>query len=116
MVVKRIIAMPGDFVYNRRSNVITKVPPGHCWLEGDNGNASYDSNEYVIFMLCLNLILSYGPVPLNLILGKIDRVIIPQEVYGKPLSPSNPDFPPFFEKVLPRDLPHRRGSHEAFRV
>ncbi len=33
------------------------VPQGHCWIEGDNHSASYDSNKF-------------GCIPMGLILGK----------------------------------------------
>lgn len=44
--VKRVVAVEGDFIRprNRRSHHV--VPAGHCWVEGDNGRASNDSNNF----------------------------------------------------------------------
>eukprot|EP00924_Labyrinthula_sp_SR-Ha-C_P002581 maker-scaffold_13-snap-gene-0.43-mRNA-1 protein AED:0.49 eAED:0.50 QI:0/0/0/0.75/0.66/0.5/4/0/141 len=40
------------------------VPAGRCWVEGDNGDNSKDSN-------------SFGPVPIGLIQGKVNSVVLP---------------------------------------
>ncbi|KAK9069326.1 hypothetical protein SSX86_013442 [Deinandra increscens subsp. villosa] len=62
--VKRIVAMEGDYVSN--VNGATKVPEGHCWVEGDNSGFSSDSR-------------TYGPIPLGLIEGRVTHVIWPPE-------------------------------------
>ncbi|TLS26185.1 hypothetical protein PpBr36_04505 [Pyricularia pennisetigena] len=60
--MKRVIGMPGDYVLinspESGSSEMIQVPPGHCWLVGDNIPASRDSRHY-------------GPVPLALIHGKV---------------------------------------------
>ncbi|KAK1599611.1 peptidase S24/S26A/S26B/S26C [Colletotrichum navitas] len=58
--VKRVVGMPGDFVLfnSPDSRKDMMVPQGHCWLVGDNLEASRDSR-------------TYGPVPLALIGGKV---------------------------------------------
>lgn len=55
-VGKRIQALAGDIVDFQGKKVI--VPPGHCWLVGDNLEESYDSRQY-------------GAVPLSSIRSKI---------------------------------------------
>ena len=45
--VKRLVAVADD-----TGGRTAFIPPGHCWLEGDNADASGDSR-------------SYGPVPLT---------------------------------------------------
>jgi len=63
--VKRVIGIEGDYVRTpryKREHVY--VPPGHCWIEGDNSRSSLDSN-------------SFGPVSLGLINGLATHVIWP---------------------------------------
>lgn len=94
--VKRVIALGGDTVVldrKRRPGVDedgqpkpsertamkgwdamaprVKVPYGHVWLEGDNWQASSDSN-YV------------GPVSRSLIVGRAMRCVWPPERWGRP--------------------------------
>lgn len=94
--VKRVIALGGDtVVLDRRRRPGTdedgqpkpsertamkgwdamaprvKVPYGHVWLEGDNWQASSDSN-YV------------GPVSRSLIVGRAMRCVWPPERWGRP--------------------------------
>ena len=40
------------------------IPPGHCWIEGDDPSHSYDSNDF-------------GPVPLGLVRARVAHVIWP---------------------------------------
>ncbi|KAJ8504710.1 hypothetical protein OPV22_005596 [Ensete ventricosum] len=40
--VKRLIALPGDWVQVPESSEILKIPEGHCWVEGSSG---FDSRE-----------------------------------------------------------------------
>ncbi|KAK0635419.1 peptidase S24/S26A/S26B/S26C [Bombardia bombarda] len=74
--VKRVLGLPGDYVLvntphssassleegvteeNRGEKAMMQIPKGHCWLVGDNMEASRDSRLY-------------GPVPLALIRGKV---------------------------------------------
>lgn len=44
-VIKRIVGVEGDYVVNRRTGRIVRVPDGMCWLEGDNPLMSRDSTE-----------------------------------------------------------------------
>ncbi|KAI0265194.1 peptidase S24/S26A/S26B/S26C [Gloeopeniophorella convolvens] len=71
MLVKRIVALPGDTVktlppYPEKELV---VPEGHAWLEGDAPFNSEDSNHF-------------GPVPLALVDAKLLRVIWPLDRAG----------------------------------
>lgn len=68
VVCKRLIAKEGDRLYRwndsgERELVI--VPPGHCWLQGDNNNNSTDSRHY-------------GMVPVSLLRGQAFLRIYPQ--------------------------------------
>jgi len=94
--VKRVIALGGDTVVldrRRRPGVDedglpkanertamkgwdamaprVKVPYGHVWLEGDNWQASSDSNYF-------------GPVSRSLIVGRAMGVVWPPERWGRP--------------------------------
>ncbi|KAL2207550.1 LexA/Signal peptidase [Sarocladium strictum] len=67
--VKRIIGMPGDYVLlgtpgESGQDKMIQVPPGHCYLAGDNLAASRDSRNY-------------GPVPLALIGSKVVARVSP---------------------------------------
>eukprot|EP01120_Amphizonella_sp_Union-15-10_P015360 TRINITY_DN7899_c0_g1_i4.p1 TRINITY_DN7899_c0_g1~~TRINITY_DN7899_c0_g1_i4.p1 ORF type:complete len:209 (+),score=30.37 TRINITY_DN7899_c0_g1_i4:104-730(+) len=64
-IIKRIVAMEGDVILDRRREKSWKIPTGHCWIEGDNAGNSIDSNFF-------------GPVSIYLIQGKALRVLIPQ--------------------------------------
>jgi inner membrane protease subunit 2 len=65
--------MEGDIVYTRAPCPIPtiQVPLNHLWVEGDNrdANKTLDSN-------------SYGPIPINLIEGKVTRVLWPWRSFG----------------------------------
>lgn len=60
--VKRVVGMPGDFVLRdtpgKGDGWMVQVPEGHCWLAGDNLDASRDSRHF-------------GPLPLELVRGKV---------------------------------------------
>lgn len=58
IVCKRIKLLENEF----RGEL--QIPKGHCWLEGDNSQASYDSRNY-------------GPVPVELIEGTLRAKIWP---------------------------------------
>ncbi|KAF3789782.1 Mitochondrial inner membrane protease subunit 2 [Nymphaea thermarum] len=65
-LIKRIIALPGDWIRIPETYEIVKVPEGHCWVEGDNYNSSTDSR-------------SFGPIPLGLVKGRATHVIWPPQ-------------------------------------
>jgi len=67
--VKRLIALPGDWISVPGTYEIVKIPEGHCWVEGDNAVSSLDSR-------------SFGPVPLGLVQGRVTHVIWPPERVG----------------------------------
>lgn len=48
----------------RNRHQLKHVPPGQCWVEGDNADASRDSN-------------AFGPVPLALLTGVVSYVVWP---------------------------------------
>ena len=71
-VVKRIVALEGDFVRAKRGKDkgrVMRIPPGNCWVEGDNAQHSRDSNEF-------------GPVPLALIGARCMWVLLPPSRWG----------------------------------
>ncbi|PVU91671.1 hypothetical protein BB561_004264 [Smittium simulii] len=74
LITKRIIAMPGDSVFPNTNSRFFKyapinIPEGHCWIEGDEGFHSFDSN-------------SFGYVPLGLIQSKVSFVLYPFYRFG----------------------------------
>mmetsp|Transcript_11130 Transcript_11130/g.35323 ORF Transcript_11130/g.35323 Transcript_11130/m.35323 type:complete len:163 (+) Transcript_11130:34-522(+) len=70
-IVKRVIALEGDWVSHTPRDDVTRVPRGHCWVEGDNPGMSMDSASL------------YGPVPLALIEGVVRHVVWPISRIGK---------------------------------
>ena len=91
--IKRVVAMPGDFVVwdapagdgelvmgegglvgrvrggawddsEGREKMMLQIPEGHCWILGDNLPESRDSR-------------TYGPLPLGLIKGKVTAKVWP---------------------------------------
>ncbi|KAF9263523.1 LexA/Signal peptidase [Marasmius fiardii PR-910] len=76
MLVKRIIALPGDRVKTlppfKETEVV--VPPGHVWIEGDEPFHSDDSNRF-------------GPVSVSLIESRMVCVIWPLSRFGLPRDP-----------------------------
>ncbi|XP_058099651.1 uncharacterized protein LOC131244003 [Magnolia sinica] len=69
-LVKRLIAIPGDWIRIPESYEILKIPEGHCWVEGDNSAFSMDSR-------------SFGPIPLALVQGRVTHVIWPPQRIGE---------------------------------
>lgn len=65
MLIKRLVALEGDWVAFPDRVDIEKIPQGHCWVEGDNPGLSEDSRN------------KYGPVPLALIEGRVTHVLWP---------------------------------------
>jgi mitochondrial inner membrane protease subunit 2 len=63
-LVKRLIAEPEDVVQNIANGELVAIPPGHCWIEGDNVFESGDSTQF-------------GPVPQGLLVGKVYAVLWP---------------------------------------
>ena len=69
VAVKRVVGLPGDRITTRAPCLRTTqiVPYNHVWLEGDAEDPvkTMDSN-------------TYGPVSINLILGRVDAVLSPR--------------------------------------
>ncbi|OQS06275.1 mitochondrial inner membrane protease subunit [Thraustotheca clavata] len=63
LLTKRLIAIEGDWVEGRSGRRVV-VPAGKCWIEGDNGELSDDSN-------------SFGCVPMALIEARVAAVVWP---------------------------------------
>ncbi|KAI9189756.1 hypothetical protein H9P43_001189 [Blastocladiella emersonii ATCC 22665] len=75
IIAKRIVALEDDYVvpdprcsFVRRNGLrpgqSMRVPKGHCWVEGDAGMHSRDSQDF-------------GPVPLGLLTAKVSAVVWP---------------------------------------
>ena len=45
-LVKRLIALPGQWIQIPESSEMLKIPEGHCWVEGDNSACSLDSRSF----------------------------------------------------------------------
>ncbi|KAJ9540143.1 hypothetical protein OSB04_026649 [Centaurea solstitialis] len=71
--IKRITAMPGDWISVPYSYDAVKIPEGHCWVEGDNPTNSLDSR-------------SFGPIPLGLIRGRATHIVWPPQRVGKSIQ------------------------------
>ncbi|KAL6278121.1 hypothetical protein ACE6H2_021722 [Prunus campanulata] len=67
--IKRITALPGEWIGTRHSYDVLKIPEGHCWVEGDNSSSSLDSR-------------SFGPIPLGLVQGRVTRIAWPPQRIG----------------------------------
>ena len=70
-IIKRVIGLPGDIVKTRtfKKNIV-RIPPGHCWVEGDNKKKSYDSN-------------SFGVIPMGLLVAKAGFIVYPFKRFKK---------------------------------
>lgn len=44
--IKRIIALPGEWIGAHHNYDVLKIPEGHCWVEGDNAASSLDSKSF----------------------------------------------------------------------
>uniref|UniRef100_A0A7S2ADR5 Mitochondrial inner membrane protease subunit 2 n=1 Tax=Alexandrium andersonii TaxID=327968 RepID=A0A7S2ADR5_9DINO len=62
-IVKRLVAQEHEFVPQSNGGYCF-VPPGHCWVEGDNPGMSVDSR-------------SFGPVPMGLLDALVVSVFWP---------------------------------------
>ena len=71
LLIKRIVALEGDFVSPPRASGLAavRVPAGHGWVEGDNGGASEDSG-------------AFGPVPLAILQARAVAVVWPPSRWG----------------------------------
>uniref|UniRef100_A0ACD6AGX9 Uncharacterized protein n=1 Tax=Avena sativa TaxID=4498 RepID=A0ACD6AGX9_AVESA len=69
-LVSRLIGLPGDWISVPETGEIRMIPEGHCWVEGDNGTASWDSRHF-------------GPVPLGLVRGRVTHVVWPPHKIGR---------------------------------
>lgn len=67
--IKRITALPGEWIGTRHSYDVLKIPEGHCWVEGDNSSSSLDSR-------------SFGPIPLGLVQGRVTHIAWPPQRIG----------------------------------
>ena len=71
--VKRVVALEYEQVRTRPPYPMPtmEVPAGHVWVEGDNkdGRKTLDSN-------------SYGPIAMNLIVGRVTHVLFPWSSFG----------------------------------
>ncbi|MCO5564208.1 hypothetical protein L7F22_017866 [Adiantum nelumboides] len=68
-MVKRLLALQGDWINVPGSYEILQIPKGRCWVEGDNGNVSLDSR-------------TFGAVPLALVKGRVTHKIWPPNRVG----------------------------------
>lgn len=88
--IKRVIGLPGDVIktisYKQRYVV---VPPGHCWIEGDNHDRSYDSN-------------AFGVIPMGLLTAKAGFIIWPIKRVSK-ITTEMPERRRVMKKILNND-------------
>lgn len=70
VMIKRLVAMPGDSILIVETGETQVIDEGHCWVEGDNQQSSYDSNNF-------------GQVPLGLIEGKVCFIVWPLQRMGR---------------------------------
>jgi signal peptidase I len=101
IIIKRIIGLPGDVVRVENNHwkfqySFVYIPPGHCWLEGDNSvcqlakqcigkriPSNQISNHFNQFVSIDSK--RYGPIPLALVLGKVEYQIWPLNKF-KPIA------------------------------
>lgn len=69
-MVKRLIALQGDWINVPGSYEILQIPKGRCWVEGDNGKVSLDSR-------------TFGAIPLALVKGRVTHKIWPPNRVGR---------------------------------
>lgn len=97
LYVKRLIALPGEWVQFPGSPKVTKIPEGHCWVEGDNSARSLDSRAFgpvscfsnpasvPLFGLIMYLrqCLCCFQIPLGLVQGRVTHIIWPPSKIGQ---------------------------------
>lgn len=69
-MVKRLIALQGDWINVPGSYEILQIPKGRCWVEGDNGKVSLDSR-------------TFGAIPFALVKGRVTHKIWPPSRVGR---------------------------------
>ncbi|MCL7047421.1 hypothetical protein MKW94_014734 [Papaver nudicaule] len=69
-LIKRVIALPGDWIQIPNSYDTIKIPGGCCWVEGENSASTLDSR-------------SFGPIPLGLLQGRATHIVWPPQRVGK---------------------------------
>jgi len=76
LLTKRLIALPGDVVRTLPPypDKLVRIPEGSCWVEGDEGFHTRDSN-------------TFGPVPLGLLTSRASLIIYPFRRFG-PVPPT----------------------------
>lgn len=72
LLIKRLVALPKTLVRTLppHPESTVRVPPGHCWIEGDERFHTRDSN-------------TFGPVPLGLIESKVEYIVWPPCRWGR---------------------------------
>jgi inner membrane protease subunit 2 len=70
LMVKRLIALEGDWISIPGIPVPHQINKGFCWIEGDNESESQDSRT------------SFGEVPIALLKGKVVRLVWPLQRAG----------------------------------
>ncbi|ORY24962.1 putative peptidase [Naematelia encephala] len=71
LTTKRIVALAGDIVTPLPPSPPTpvRIPPGHCWVEGDSRHRTLDSN-------------TYGPVSMGLVNARVAWILLPFSRWG----------------------------------
>jgi inner membrane protease subunit 1 len=110
-VGKRIIGLEGDTVEVNPAGIrvdaegaargtgtkYVKIPPGHCWLQGDNLSNSTDSRDY-------------GPVPMALVQARVEARVCPSPPTCRALPQSFRPSPVEPSSTLVADPPSTRFS------
>jgi inner membrane protease subunit 2 len=122
-MVKRLIALQGDWVTVPGTYEILQVPKGHCWVEGDNGEISLDSKSFgpvsaltkpwiaelagecmIHWLLIWYESVCVMQIPLGLMKGRVTHVVWPPSRFGR--VPSHlPEGRVLSQKTGPRTYP-----------
>lgn len=74
--VRRVVALSGEeMVSNSKDDFPFTIPPQHCWVVRDNGNAEYAPDST-----------TFGPVTLSNILGRVMYAIRSATDHGRVLN------------------------------